>query len=268
MSLSMYDGVMLAIVLYSIFHGAMKGMAWQLAPIASLILGYLFAVPLSAVTAQWFGEPPLNRAFAMVTMYMLVSLGVYLIARSLRESLEKTKLLEFDRHLGALLGGVKGVLFTVVVTIALLSVSPSAAHLIVHSESRTVAENVIHYVEPLLPDDMRQVIDPYLKPIENLPDVSTDSIAKGKTTSQANDIAVPDNQTPRSSRHHHRHKRAPIFADDTSTENSPGISTDTTRRRKSNSESNPDSQNSPDPNESDDTAFGANPNNDAADPFR
>ncbi len=212
MSLSLYDGVMLAIVLFSVFQGAMKGMAWQLAPIASLVLGYLFAVPLSAATAQWFGEPPLNRAFAMITMYILVSLGVYLIARSLRDSLEKVKLLEFDRHLGALLGGVKGVLFTVVLTVALLSVSPTAASLIVKSESRTIAAQIVNFVCPLLPEDVHRVIDPYLKPIHDHADDREMPFVDTSSEEDTLDVArhEKDAFAPRS------RTRTPIFEDELS----------------------------------------------------
>lgn len=211
MTLSLYDGIMLAIVFFCVIHGAIKGMAWQLAPIASLVLGYLFGVPLSSATAPWFGNPPLNRVFALITMYMLVSLGVYLIARSLRESIERTKLVEFDRHLGALLGGIKGVLFTTVLTVALVAVSPSAASLVVHSESKTIAENIISYVGPLLPKDVHDVIDPYLKPIEALPDDEPHSLVKGRGSSDTGDVArnsrEPFKPRPRRS--------VPIFEDDT-----------------------------------------------------
>lgn len=211
MSLSIYDGVMLTIVVVCVIQGALKGMAWQLAPIASLVLGYLFGVPLSAATAPWFGQPPLNRVFALVTMYMLVSLGVYLIARSLRETIEKTKLLEFDRHLGALFGGVKGVLFTTVLTVGLVCISPTAAGLIVHSESRGIAENIIDVISPLLPKDVHAVIDPYLKPIEDLPDEEprrpvTDDEAPFKIEEIVKDKLDPF--APRTRRHQ------PIYEDD------------------------------------------------------
>ncbi len=212
MTISLYDAVMLAIVLFAMIQGAYRGMAWQLAPIASLILGYMFAVPLSASTAPWFGEPPLNRVFAMITMYILVSLGVYLIARAMRESIERTKLVEFDRHLGALLGGVKGVLFTVVLTIGLVCVSPTAAALIVHSESRSVADYVINVVSPLLPADIHEVIDPYLKPIKNLPD-DPDSYADRKTPaarSQANSAK----ESPKESTASRTRRHEPIYEDD------------------------------------------------------
>ena len=203
MTISLYDAIMLAIVFFAVIQGAYRGMAWQLAPIASLVLGYMFAVPLSASTAPWFGEPPLNRVFAMITMYILVSLGVYLIARAMRESIERTKMVEFDRHLGAILGGVKGVLFTVVLTIGLVCVSPTAAALIVHPETRTVAEYVIKVASPLLPTDIHEVIDPYLKPIENLPDEPNTYTNTGRKTPSTSSQAktVKETATTRTRKH-------------------------------------------------------------------
>ena len=257
MSFSLYDGVMLAIVLFSVFQGAMKGMAWQLAPIASLVLGYLFAVPLSAVTAQWFGDPPLNRAFAMITMYILVSLGVYLIVRSLRDSLEKVKLLEFDRHLGAILGGVKGVLFTVVLTVALLSGAPTAATLIVKSESHTIAAHIVNFVCPLLPEDVHKVIDPYLKPIhdhaddESLPLVDDEpSVRKTHDVARFDDDAV----APRTRR------REPIFEDDTAVDEDMGdFSDDVAPRRRTRSIDDEEPRDFEPTEDRDEKDFGADP---------
>jgi uncharacterized membrane protein required for colicin V production len=208
--MSIYDGVMLLIVLFAVFQGWMRGMAWQLAPIASLVLGYLFGVPLSAATAPWFGEPPLNHVFSLIVMYMLVSLGVYLIARSLRDSIEKMKLVEFDRHLGALLGGVKGVLFTVVLTIALLSVSPTAASFITKSESHTIASRIINVTCPLLPEDIHKVIDPYLSPLHDHADDEPLPFADGRDLFQDDDFATDDREpAPR-----RPSRNRPIFEDD------------------------------------------------------
>jgi uncharacterized membrane protein required for colicin V production len=210
MSLSLYDGVMLLIVLFAVFQGWMRGMAWQLAPIASLVLGYLFGVPLSAATAPWFGEPPLNHVFSLIVMYMLVSLGVYLIARSLRDSIEKMKLVEFDRHLGALLGGVKGVLFTVVITIALLSVSPTAASFITKSESHTIASRIINVACPLLPEDIHKVIDPYLSPLHDHADDEPLPFADNKDPFQDDSFAADDRESaPR-----RPSRTMPIYEDD------------------------------------------------------
>lgn len=215
MSLSLYDGIMLAIVLFAMFQGWMRGMAWQLAPIASLVIGYLFGVPLSNATAPWFGEPPLNHVFSLIVMYMLVSLGVYLVARSLREGIEKVKLVEFDRHLGALLGGVKGVLFTVVLTVALLSVSPTAASFITKSESHTIASRIINYTCPLLPKDIHKVIDPYLSPLHDHVDDKPLPVARSRDPFESDDISADDDrELPAPSPRRPRRSNQPIFEDD------------------------------------------------------
>lgn len=164
--MTIYDIIMLMLVLYAAVTGWSRGMAWQIAPIASLVLGYLFAMPLSSSVAPWFGEPPLNRLFALITMYCVISLAVYLLVRSIRESLEKLKLEEFDRHLGFILGAVKGLLFTIALTLGLVTFFPSIRPTILQSESSTIATRILHTIYPILPTAAHEVINPYLK---NLP---------------------------------------------------------------------------------------------------
>lgn len=165
--MTLYDVIMLMLVLFAAFTGWSRGMAWQVAPIASLVLGYLFAMPLSSSVAPWFGEPPLNRLFALITMYCVISLAVYLLVRSIRESLEKMKLQEFDRHLGFILGAVKGLLFTIALTLGLVTFFPSIRPTILQSESSTIAARILHTIAPILPAAANDVINPYLK---NLPE--------------------------------------------------------------------------------------------------
>ncbi len=99
MTITYYDAMMLLIVIVAVIQGAWRGMVWQIAPIASLVLGYIVAYPMSERTAHYFGQPPTNRLFAMITIYLAVSLAVYLMVRSVRESLERLKLVELlQRH--------------------------------------------------------------------------------------------------------------------------------------------------------------------------
>jgi hypothetical protein len=178
---------------------------------------------------------------------------VYLIARSLRESIEKLKLVEFDRHLGALLGGVKGVLFTTVLTVGLISVSPSAAGVIVHSGSRTIAENIIDSVSPLLPKDVHRVIAPYLnlKPMDSLPGgdpayVETEPRGENDVVDQD-----PDSFAPRTGR------GTPIYEDDVTMGEDDRDPEDETalRRRRTSEERSSDDLDSI----SDDDVFGIDP---------
>ena len=158
-----YDGVMALIVLFAMVHGYWKGATWQIAPIMSLVLGYMVAMPMSVTMAHYFGDPPQNRLFALVTIYIGVSMVVYLLVRSFREGIEKAKLTEFDRHLGALLGALKGILLTLAITVILLIYSSMARDLILKSESSSIAAKIINAVYPILPKAMHDILNPYLQ---------------------------------------------------------------------------------------------------------
>ena len=160
--MTIYDGVMALIVVYTVVHGFWRGAAWQIAPIVSLVAGYMIAMPMSVTAAHWFGQPPLNRLFALVTIYLLVSLTVYLFFRSFREGVEKAQLTEFDRHLGAILGGLKGVLVTLSATCILLIYIPPSREIILKSESSSIASKLISTVYPVLPHAMHVLLEPYL----------------------------------------------------------------------------------------------------------
>lgn len=161
-----YDGLMALIVFFITVHGYWKGAAWQFAPIMSLVFGYMIAMPMSVTMAHYFGEPPQNRLYALVSIYIGVALIVYLLVRSFRAGLEKAKLTEFDRHIGALLGFLKGVLLTLSATVVLLIYSPPAREQILKSETRTIAAKIINAVYPILPQAMHQILRPYLKQVE------------------------------------------------------------------------------------------------------
>ena len=160
--MTIYDGVMALIVIFTVVHGFWRGAAWQIAPIVSLVAGYMIAMPMSVTAAHWFGQPPLNRLFALVSIYILVSLTVYLFFRSFREGVEKAKLTEFDRHLGAILGGLKGVLVTLSATCILLIYIPPSREIILKSESSSIAAKLISTIYPVLPHAMHVLLEPYL----------------------------------------------------------------------------------------------------------
>ena len=191
MQITIYDLIMLVLVLYAAWSGWSRGMAWQVAPIASLVLAYIFAVPLSITLAPRFGEPPLNRLFALVALYAAISLAVYLVVRSFRGSLEKLRLEEFDRHLGLILGGVKGVLFTIAITLGLVSLFPSIRPTILESESSTIAARILHTIYPILPAAAIEVIDPYVK---HLP--AADTYAQDRTSEPDRDRRPRETQDP------------------------------------------------------------------------
>ena len=160
--MTIYDAAMVVLVVGGMVWGAWRGMTWQVASIASLVLGYSVAHPLSGQLASHFpGDPIVARALAMLTVYVAVSGGVFLAAWIIRATLRKMKFEAYDRHLGMLLGGLEGVLLGIVVTIFVVSLAPSSRGPIFMSPSGRVVCQVLNTVGPVLPSEIRADLAPF-----------------------------------------------------------------------------------------------------------
>jgi membrane protein required for colicin V production len=139
--------------------GAVRGITWQVASIASLVLGYAVAFPLSGQISGYFpGTPIVARALALLASYVAVSGGIYLIAWSIRAILREWKFEAYDRHLGMLLGGAEGALLGVVGTVFVISLAPATRHPILTSHAGVVVGQVLNAVQPALPGEVRTML--------------------------------------------------------------------------------------------------------------
>ena len=157
-----YDIAMAVVVVAGMAWGAIRGITWQLASIASLVLGYSVSHPLSGQLAPHFpGQPVVARALAMITVYLGVSGGVYLIAWVVRTTLEKMKFEAFDRHLGMLLGGMEGALLGLVATLFVVSLAPQTRTSIFASPTGRAVGQLMSVLGPVLPTEARQELAPF-----------------------------------------------------------------------------------------------------------
>jgi len=157
-----YDLFMLVIVLYTTIRGASRGMAWQLAAIASLVLCFLFATPLSLTLAPVIGlQPPLDRWVAMLVIYLLFSFVCFGAARMLRGWLEQLKLVEYDRHLGAAFGFVKGVTLCFVATFFTICLSERLCEYVMQSRTGYASALIMKQLEVVMPQEIADVLAPY-----------------------------------------------------------------------------------------------------------
>ena len=121
-----YDLLTLVILMYAMFRGAMKGIVWQLATIAALLMCFFFSGSMSAAVAPFIRvEPPLNQWIAMLILYLGFSFVSFGVARALHEMIESMRIEALDRHLGAILGLVKGGMFSLFLTFFLVTLSHS-----------------------------------------------------------------------------------------------------------------------------------------------
>ncbi|HIE95702.1 MAG TPA: CvpA family protein [Fuerstia sp.] len=166
---SWYDFVVLAILVYTAWQGAQRGLLTQLAWIAALVLCFKFADQLAPSIEPMINvEQPLKHWISMFILYLGFSLGSFMVARILNSWLEKAKFKDFDRHLGGLLGLVKGVVICLVATFFAVTLSESLKGTVLESRSGEAACYILDHIEPLTPEYFHEYLEEYqneLKPI-------------------------------------------------------------------------------------------------------
>jgi membrane protein required for colicin V production len=163
-----YDLLMLLVLVATTLFGFWKGMAWQVASLASLVVSYVAALRFSAQLAPVFGEhAPWNRFVAMLVIYIATSFIIWSMFRLISGAIDKVRLETFDRQLGAMFGLAKGVLLCVAITFfAVTLLPPSQGEAIVGSQSGRYIVALLDKSHTVFPPEIHQVIDPYLHKIE------------------------------------------------------------------------------------------------------
>lgn len=164
MTFTYYDAAMAGAVVAGMVWGAWRGVTWQLASLASLILGYFASQRMAPGFASQFGsDPVISRSLAMMVTYALVSGGIFLVAWMFRTILRKMKFEAFDRHLGFLLGGLEGAILGVVVTFFVVSLSPQSRDTIYSSPSGKLVANVIDAIGPAFKAETGTALAPFVQ---------------------------------------------------------------------------------------------------------
>lgn len=164
-----YDTIMLLILVSATIFGAIKGFAWQVASIASIVASYFVAYYFrndvsKVINAQY----PWNLFLAMLVLYGGSSFFIWMIFRLVSTTIDKVRLKEFDRHMGALFGFAKGMAFCLLITMfamALLGVDKQRA--ICSSRSGYVLSKILANADGILPKEVDAIIGPHLDQLEH-----------------------------------------------------------------------------------------------------
>jgi membrane protein required for colicin V production len=166
--MQIYDIVMIVVLAGAMFFGAVKGFAWQLASIASIVVSYFVAMkfrePFSRSIAL---DPPLNRLLAMLILYVVTSLLVWVAFRMVSRSIDRLRLKEFDRHIGAVFGLIKGGLYCILLTLFAVTLAGEQVRTtVVTSKSGHYIADVLSRSESVIPPEIHEFVDPYLQRFE------------------------------------------------------------------------------------------------------
>ena len=133
-------------------------MAWQVASLASVLVSAAVAVHSSAAIAPYFGsQEPWNRFCAMAVLYVITAGAIWILFRLVSNIINRVKLQEFDRQLGATFGLAKGILYCVVITFFAVTLSESSRQVVLTSHSGDLIARGIRNANPIMPEDVPQV---------------------------------------------------------------------------------------------------------------
>jgi membrane protein required for colicin V production len=161
-----YDVLMIVVLVAATVFGMWKGMAWQIASLASLVMSYFIALRFAdrlAPTFEVIAPPPLNKFVAMLLIYMATSFFIWSMFRFVSSVIDRVKLEYFDRQMGAIFGFAKGVLLCVAITFFAVSLLPQP------QKEQILASQTGHYIvvlidktDSVVPPEIHDVIGPFL----------------------------------------------------------------------------------------------------------
>jgi membrane protein required for colicin V production len=166
--MQIYDLIMITVLIAAMVFGAWKGFVWQLASLASLVVSYFVALRFSNDLAPYLsGQEPLNRFLAMLLIYVGCGLMIWILFRMLSGLIDRVKLKEFDRQMGAVTGLAKGGLLCVAITFFAVSLSgDSFRQSILESRSGCYIGHFIERLDSIMPKGMHEVVHPILERLD------------------------------------------------------------------------------------------------------
>ncbi len=181
MTIDTYDIVMLLVLIVATAFGAWKGLAWQVASLAAIFVSYVIAYQFRHTFAAWIPvDAPWSVFLAMLLLYVLSSLGIWIIFQWISKWIDRVKLKEFDRQVGALFGLLKGVLLCVIITLfAVTLLGQRQREAIVNSRSGYYIAVLLSKSHGLMPEEINDVLGPYLHVLDERLGESSEGGAEG-----------------------------------------------------------------------------------------
>ena len=166
--MQIYDIMMLVVLLFAIVMGYRRGLAWQVASLAAIVVSYFVAVNFrDVVSAKINAEQPWNTFLAMLILYVGTSFSIWLVFQLVKGIIDKAKLKEFDQQLGAIVGAVKGAALCIVITFfGVTLLGPDQTQAIVKSRSGYYISKFLDQASAIMPKELSQVLGPYLEKLD------------------------------------------------------------------------------------------------------
>ncbi len=162
-----YDIVMLVVLGGATLWGIYKGVAWQVAALASVFLSAAVAIHGSPALAPVISaQEPWNRVLAMLILFVLTAAAVWIVFHYISGLIDRIHMKDFDRQLGAIFGLLKGALYCVIITFFAATLDERTRQLVLQSESGKLIARGIRHANPILPEDVRTYLGKYIDELD------------------------------------------------------------------------------------------------------
>jgi membrane protein required for colicin V production len=169
-----YDLLMLVILVLTTLFGAWKGMAWQVASLASLSVSCIVALRFNDRLAPYIsGQAPWNRFLAMLILFAVTSIAIWLAFRMVKGLLDRIHLKEFDHQMGALFGLAKGAVICLVITFFAVTLTEGSRQAVLNSRAGKYSARFIQRATPAMPQEVRDALGEYIDEFERKLDPNT-----------------------------------------------------------------------------------------------
>ena len=158
--MSIYDILMLAVLVGSILFGLWKGLAWQVASLAAIFVSYFVALNFRGVLSGYIS----NSFAAMLILFLGTSLLVWLAYGYMKRTIERMRLRGFDAQAGAILGAFKGALLCMLITLfAVTLFGAGVRDSIISSRSGGYITAAINRLNAMVPSEIHAVLDKHVQ---------------------------------------------------------------------------------------------------------
>ncbi len=163
-----YDMLIVLVLVAATLFGFWKGMAWQVASLASLVVSAFVARRYADQLAPHISDhAPWNYAVAMLAIYVATSFVIWTLFRLVSGMIDRVKLDGFDHQMGALIGFAKGVLLSIIITFFAVTILPqNQKDMIIASRTGEYIVRLLDKTHTVVPPEIHDVIHPYVEKIE------------------------------------------------------------------------------------------------------
>ncbi len=187
-----YDIIMLVILVWMTLVGLWKGLIHQVAAIVAIVLSLWVATNFADRLSPYLGTTePMNHWIAMLILYAVTSLFVWLISSRVSSLIDRIRLGGLDHQMGALAGFFKGVMFCLVITFFVVTLSETGRQSVLESRCGACAATILQKSDQWLPEKYRGYLEKYITQFqEKLNDSTATNPLHIAENSSANDNSV------------------------------------------------------------------------------